>query len=550
MKSLSMILALCLILFITHIDAKPFYKLNYDKSGSLYSLSQLDAADQFSTQKTVDVGSARSVYTTFSPSGKYLAISLITKGKKDDEVIIYNASDLTEISKIKIKKLALNNVGIYRFEPHLYFTGDEKSVLLISKKGKVLTLNSFAVDSAKSNYSVALSRKIKILDVISKNNRIITGQLLTLTRYKELQVYDMLTGKLIVNLTDDKLSSRYAINGDHLLVDYKQRSAQAVAPYELRIIDLITGTTLTEKTLGRKAPAYAKKINPKDDFYFVSHVSAGTDGLKLFKVKGDKIHELASIDAGRIKPQKLFYDKTQQHFYVLGKNNSTFFDLSVAQQFGHINNPFDIATGFFSMDGQRVYLREGKGSEVGVFDFASRKMVKESNTGRKSVKFGKFFAQALAATAGAYYTGYFSVTIYKYDTAMLVDGNDKNLYAINPKTNDVTIFDAKTLEGKKAVATGAGTFAVFHLDNELYPDANEVYVASADKINYFNAASKEAFKSIEYDNLLHIDLDENVFFCSDKDDNLLAYRLSTGDLINSLDNEKTLSKVFSNSNFY
>jgi hypothetical protein len=550
MKTISMIVALCLILFVTHIDAKPFYKLNHDKSGSLFSLSQLDAADQFGIKKTVNVGSARTAYTTFSPSGKYLAISLITKGKKDDEVVIYNASDLTEISTIKIKKLALNNITIYRFEPHVYFTDDEKSVLLISKKGKVLTLNSYDTYSAQTNYKVALSRKIKILDVISENNRIITGSLLTLTRYKELQVYDMLTGKLIVNLTDNKFSSRYAIDGDHLLIDFKQRSSQAVSPYELRIVDLITGTTLTEKTLGKKAPAYANKINPEDAFYFVSHVSGGTDGLKLFRVEGGKLLELASIDAGRIKPKKLFYDKTQQHFYVLGKNNSTFFDLSVDQQFGYINNPFDIATGFFSIDGQRVYLREGKGSEVGVFDFTSRKMIKESNTGRKSVKFGKFFAQALVATAGAYYTGYFSVTIYKYDTAMLVDGNDKNLYAINPKTNDVTIFDAKTLEGKKAVATGAGTFVVFRLDNELYPDTNEVYVASADKINYFNAADKEAFKTIEYDNLRYIDLDENVFFCSDKDDNLLTYRLSTGNLINSLGDEKTLSRVFSNSSFY
>ncbi len=157
---------------------------------------------------------------------------------------------------------------------------------------------------------------------------------------------------------------------------------------------------------------------------------------------------------------------------------------------------------------------------------------------------------ALVVTTG-YYTGYVSVSYIYSDTAMLLSRDERRLYVVNAKTNDVTLFDAKDLSGRKGIATGKGTFGVFQLNNEYYPEEKDsnVFVVSPSSVSYFNQTSLDVVNKVEFTSFINFDAEENLLFTKDKQKNLNIYELSTGKIITTIEKENDLRKMnFYNSN--
>ena len=525
---------------------KPFFKINKEKvkGGNNFTISQISSESNFDITKSVKLGKAQLAYTVFSQSGKYMAVFLIQKGKKDDDVIFFSTEDLKETSRVKVNKLINRVIGYGVFRSQAYFTENEDSVIIPIKTRKLTSLNSYNIETGQLNFSKVLPKKMAVIERIAGTNKIVAGRASGIFRYKILHVYDMLTGDLTIDLPNNKFSKNYTLDNANLIVNFKEKKSKVVKPYSLAIIDSKSGQTLLTKSLSTKPPVFSKKKIPTDKLYFVSYIKGEKGSLKLFKIEDDKIVLLSAISE-KVTPKSLFFDKAEQHFIVVGKHDSTFFDLTKQQQSGVFDNPFDIATGFFSENGELVYLREGSGSEVGIFDFASKQMIKKSGTGRAGVKFGQFMASALLATAGAYYGGYVSIPVSYSDTAMITDRNEASLYVVNAKTNDVTIFDAKTLEGKTFAATGQGTFAVSRLKQEYYPNKidGDVFVFGNKEINYFDQITNKVKKTIEYKSFQAVDYSQNIFYCLDKDNHLQLYRLSTGELLKTYKDEKSLVKI-------
>ncbi len=194
-----------------------------------------------------------------------------------------------------------------------------------------------------------------------------------------------------------------------------------------------------------------------------------------------------------------------------------------------------------------VYLREGTGSEVGIVDFTNHKLFGDSGTGRASVKFGQFMATvALAAATGGISGGsYIGISYYLSDTAMLLSRDQKKLYVVNAKTNDVTIFNAKDLSGKKGVATGKNTFGVFQLKEAYFPDEKDsnVVVFSPKSASYFNSESTEIIKQVNFKEFLNADFEENIFFAKAKSGAVQAYTMSTGELIKTIGNSDNIKSI-------
>ncbi len=167
-------------------------------------------------------------------------------------------------------------------------------------------------------------------------------------------------------------------------------------------------------------------------------------------------------------------------------------------------------------------------------------MIDESGTGRAGVKFGQFMGSVLLASAGVYYAGYASFPVAYSDTAMITDDDEKSLYVINSKTSDVTIFDAHTLSGKHSLPTGAGTFAVFKLNQEFKPGHSEkIMVMAANRLNYIDVNTHDIVHKVDYQTLVNFDVEEDLFIVQNKDKSVPIYRLSSGALMATIPASKS-----------
>jgi YVTN family beta-propeller protein len=117
-----------------------------------------------------------------------------------------------------------------------------------------------------------------------------------------------------------------------------------------------------------------------------------------------------------------------------------------------------------SSDGKRGYVLYDESSKLGILDLEKHQLVAELGTGRGGVKFGKFLgAMALSAAsmgaaqyqAGYAGIGYYSVyTVAPANTALLLSGDEKHVYVLNTRSNDVTVVDTGTLLAVTKVGVG------------------------------------------------------------------------------------------------
>ena len=180
-----------------------------------------------------------------------------------------------------------------------------------------------------------------------------------------------------------------------------------------------------------------------------------------------------------------------------------------------------------------------------LFFFDQQKIINSSGVGRKSVKFGQFMATVALGAVSGYYTGYISVSYRFSDTAMLLSGNQERLYVVNSKTNDVTLFNARDLSGRKGVATGNGTFGVFQLkDNDSVVDNNgNVFVLSPNSVSYFNPSSLDAVGKVEYKTFVSFDAEENLLFTKDEEENINIYQLNTGNKQALIGKDESINQI-------
>ncbi len=168
-------------------------------------------------------------------------------------------------------------------------------------------------------------------------------------------------------------------------------------------------------------------------------------------------------------------------------------------------------------------------------------MINESGTGRAGVKFSQFIGTVLVASVTAYAGGYAVIPVRRSDTAMITDDKEKSLFVINAKTNDVTIFDAKKLNGRKSLATGNGTFGVFKFDKEKFPNHSDtIYVVSYNKLSYINVDKAEIAQMITYQSLVVMDAENDVLMYHNKNDDLIIVRLSTGEILETFEKNESL----------
>ena len=535
-------LFIVLIFSTQYSTAKIYYAESANKikkSVFSFTLKKMDSSDEFNVLKAQKVGIGHEMSQYFSPSGKYLVVYLTRKKKETDELIVYSTEDFTEIFRKKIK------IPYFYFGVHIkpFFNADETVVALQAMKSKkVQMVNAYNVENGNLLYSKPLEKKAMLIGQSSTQNTLYIGGKPGLRGYSSIEVIDMKNGETLNKLAKKRAKYQYLINiqSNLFLADYFISESHS---YEIIVLNKDSGKPDLRERTGKISPVFTT-MNEGKNVYFVKK-SRKDKGMDISQLVNNTIIKLAHSEVD-IKPVFLTVSNHLNRFVVASNRNFVLMDIDNSIQSKKIGAPFDIATGYFSSDDSLIYMREGTGSEVAVVDFNQQRVIKDSGTGRQSVKFGQFMATVALGAATGYYTGYVSVSYIYSDTAMLLSRNEQRLYVVNAKTNDVTLFDAKDLSGRKGIATGKGTFGVFQLKSKYYPDEKDanVFVLSPRSISYFNHSSLDVVKKIEFKIFINFDVEENLLFTIDKLDNLNIHELSTGEKISSIEHAENLKKMY------
>jgi hypothetical protein len=534
------LLPIILLFSVQSVTGKIYYTENAKKikqKGFIFTLKQMDSSDNFTVLKSQNVGTAQLMNQFFSPSGKYMVVYLTRKKKEKDELVIYLTKDFSEILRKEVK------IPSFYYGSHIkpFFNDDESIIalqLLKSKKNNVL--NAYVIEGGYLLYSKPLEKKSMLFGQSSTKNTLYIGGKAGVRGYSSIEVIDINNGESL-----NKMAKKYAkykymptIQSNLFIADYAGKKHN----FEIIVLNNDTGKSVLRENTGNVSPVFTTKNN-MENVYFVNNFKNKL-GFEINQLKDNKIDNIARIDTD-IKPVFFAASNKLDRFIVASTSNFILVDTESSKVPKRISSPFDIATGYFSADDSLVYLREGTGSEVGVIDFNQQKIINESGTGRKSVKFGLFMATVALGAASGYYTGYINVSYSYTDTAMLLSRDEQRLYVVNSRTNDVTLFDAKDLSGRKGIATGSGTFGVFQLKHEYYPEQEDsnVFVISPSSISYFNQFSLDIIKKIDFKTFINFDVEENLLFTKDKQDNVNIYKLSTGAKIRSIEKAETLMKI-------
>ena len=537
-KCLKIFLISTLLLFINQLSAKIYYGLGSEKlKKNMYefTIKQLDSEAGFSAINSQKIGIGRSAQEFFSPSGQYLVVYLINKKKVPSEMVIYSTDGFNEVMRVKVDHFA--TVLLWQYLAPI-FSEDESVIALQVAKGKKQNfINAYNLKSGNLLYSIEFVKKGQLLGQSQSKNTFYVGGKGGVKGYAGLYVYNITDGALLKTYKEKK---RYYLYRSDLASDFfvEKLSDRSIHQYTVFSLDPDTGERVYKQKLGDTNPVF-NKVNSDDNFFYMAHKSGSPKKVNVSKFENNELELLVSTD-GELKPFHLTASHDGRKFIVASKSNMRLLDRDEPNQIFKMNAPFDVATGFFSNDDSLVYLREGTGSEVGIVDFTSRKLIGDSGTGRASVKFGQFMATvALAAATGGISGGsYIGIAYSRSDTAMLLSRDQQKLYVVNAKTNDVTIFNAKNLSGKKGVATGKNTFGVFQLSEEFYPNDEDsnVIVFSPKSVSYFNSESIEIISQVKFHEFINFDFEENLFFSKSKDDKVQIHQMSTGKLINTIEN--------------
>jgi DNA-binding beta-propeller fold protein YncE len=129
-------------------------------------------------------------------------------------------------------------------------------------------------------------------------------------------------------------------------------------------------------------------------------------------------------------------------------------DVAHGEVLARVDLPFPARAACVSRSGDRAYVASAAGTEVAALDLEHGKLLAVQKTGRPGVKAGRVLGGLLSAAAGV---------VWIPGTASAgvdLNAEESFLYAINPKTDDVTILDTRSDQVVDRIATGKGTIGV------------------------------------------------------------------------------------------
>lgn len=237
--------------------------------------------------------------------------------------------------------------------------------------------------------------------------------------------------------------------------------------------------------------------------------------LKVVRFKDEIFTDISvkSIDA---IPEVLkgYENDKEQTLFVFGKSSVVKFNILEPEKSKKITTPFKIEGGIVSADKQKVYVLANFGAKIGLADFEKEAFMGSDHTGSNAKKVSNvlFNLAVMAATGAA--TGIAYAPGFKLSSnTMMLSLNQKFLFVINVKTDDVSIFNAEDLSHKRIFPTGERTFQILQPRHE---DNLPVAIISQKLVSFFDPTTGELIYSKDYDRFVKITDELDLIYIKEK----------------------------------
>ena len=142
--------------------------------------------------------------------------------------------------------------------------------------------------------------------------------------------------------------------------------------------------------------------------------------------------------------------------------------------------------GLLRGDGRWLYVKASGGSKVSFVDLEAGKEAATLTAGRAGIKVAKVLGQVALAGLGILYI---PARGFK---PMLLGPDERFLYVVNTKSNDLTIMDTNQLNIVKKVGTGKGSRVVVRS-----PKGHLILAVGQEKVSFFDTETHKMVQSLE-----------------------------------------------------
>jgi len=511
--SMALLLLALFLLNPVNLLAKDYVSLSSIKNGKTYQ----NSASIIDLEKNVEIGKI-DLGQSYKRPGSFIQTKDTNNkyyyqhtNKTDAMLKVFDAKTFSLKYSAKIGQLDSVLLAEYQVKTFFDVSPDSSKLYIQTKKNKVRKIMVFDNNTGELLKELPLL-KSKSYSFLSDNSDYIVTQYISkhilsihdtnsLKKIKEVQLKSTTPAP--------KISKYGEIFQDYLFISSKANYRNKKNTYKIKTLNLKTKEEKTSEYITNGKPIYVKD-NSNNILYIAAKNIKNNRLILLEFLEGN----LTRIDTNEIKlyPKDIIFNEDSEKLLIIGTKDNLLLDRKNPKDSILMDQPFDTANIIWKPSKKRLYLREGSGSEVAVFDTLSGKKISRSGTGRPGVKFGQFLASA-AFTAVGYNYGYIAYAYINSSTQMLLNVNGDKLYVINSKTNDVTQFDASNLTGRKAIATGGGTGLIYQ--NKEHPDS--LIVISSKKFNIINDKDFTLKKQIKFDEFVGLDIESSLLFIKQND---------------------------------
>ena len=527
-------IAIIIIGLIVFNAAKAYILIEEEESK--LKLSLLDKTS-FNVENSVELDSFRNTDGINVSKDKSLFWIYHKKNNKPSTIKFFSTQDLSLINTFDITPSIENDFfidGITQRPRNTHFmrlSEDNKKMMVLVNSKKKRTLNFYDIRTGDLTSSIPF-KKGKIVAELSHGKDFIVAHH-TAGAKKTIYLIDVQKEALVKEQETKAKKIRIVLGKNHYFIQIgiKQiidRKTTRIS-YRLYVRNSKTGELISDPLL---SPASSHLFYLHEDIpYSIIAYANEAGNLNILKLNANSTFEKLLNHDYKMQPLSIGMNKNFSHYYVSDKFNVLSGNISNTSLPLNFKLGFDIGGGHIDRKGKYGYFREGSGSKVAIVNLDSGEKLSESSTGRSIAKIGNVLENTLnfALTVGFSAITHLSSS---HDTSMILDHEENRIFVVNYKTNDLTSFDAISLEGKKVKSTGEDTILVAQIDvndNETKND-NAVFTLGLNKISFFNARTGDFISDYKVTEYLGFNFDDGLI-CFTYKKQLLIIDLKTGHVI-------------------
>ncbi len=494
------LLFLLLFLSLTFSTLAKDYFIQYRENSAPNAkvfIAQLDAKTAaVSLQKEVGISAnSEKSFLISQKNSRFVGVLLIQSGY--DEVVLYHKRSLQEAHRIRIAKVKVRDISGLKISP-ITLSNDDSKLLVISQKDNKQAIYIYDIKTSAILFKRNLGSTPFQISLSADKNYLL---LESLRQSKPLFIaVDIKHNKTSTILNLGQLSIKTHVFQHSLFVS-TMRSPKRNKYFTLSRIDFSNNKKFAYKD--KSLTHFVFRTEAKTNNLYIS--GADKKNKKLFVLTIAQDLAKSRADYGKkLKPLSMALNQDNSSLLVVGKRKLASINLQQQTLKSFIRIGFDARDGILNKAGNLAYIQENLGSQVALFDLKAGKKIDSSNAGR-------VFNQALVVARKIMIGGSLIELIMLSQNStknILLDNSEKKLFVINDTTNDLTLFDAKTLKKLNSLATGFKTYFIYQGKKPQTP----ILVVGKNRISLIDFNSNKAFLILKDAKLIALDQTNDVLF--------------------------------------